>query len=302
MPIKQENDLKQQLSSALCQRVIGIRGRRRGVVEENWLRSRRTWMNSALDHRYMGSDTGSGLYNIPAGRRAAERSVVRGVKLLTPNVKWFEVSAMSDISSDKLSNVDKFMWFILRKKIKSRSNIAQLVRSMMLYGLCHIKTSISVTNGMVWPNQRVVDPFAFYIFPETVSDISEAELVFEDFLFTFDKYRTYVQKGIVEDIPQSDLTKPEWPYHLIERLAYQGITDPTADADQVIQKTKDQLEATSSGFVSLTELWMRRDDALYQAYIAWNIKGGARIVGFFKSEYEQPLYRSVVHRALPGEL
>lgn len=301
MPVQQENELKQQLSSTLAQQVIGVRDRRR-VVEQTWLRSRRTWMNSALEQRFTSADTASGPYNIPAGRRAAERSIVRGVKLLTPNVKWFEVAPMSDVSSDKLSNVDKFMWYVLRKRIKSRTNISQLVRSMMLYGLCHMKTSISVVNGQVWPSQRVVDDFAFYIYPETVSDITEAELVFEDFLFTYDKYRTYVAKGIVEDISQSDLTKPDWPYHLVERLAYQGITDPTANVDQVVRDTQNKLEATATAFVSLTELWLHKDDALYQVYIAWNLKDGARIVGFFKSEYDKPLYRSVVHRSLPGEL
>jgi len=301
MPIQQENELRQQLSSVLCQQVIGVRDRRR-VIEENWLRSRRTWMNTNLGRRFLGSDTGSGLYSIPAGRRAAERSIVRGVKLLTPNVKWFEVAPLSIVSSDKTSNVDKFMWYVLRKRIKSRSNISKLVRSMMLYGLCHIKTSISVVNGQVWPDQRVVDDFAFYIYPETVSDISEAELVFEDFLFTYDKYRTYVQKGIVEDIPRNDLTKPDWPYHLVERLAYQGITDPTANVEQAVRDTQNKLEATATAFVSLTELWLHKDDTLYQVYIAWNCKPYAKIVGFFKSQYDQPLYRSVVHRAIPGEL
>lgn len=301
VPVQQENQLKQQFSSILAQQVIGVRDRRR-VVEQTWLRSRRTWMSTALEQRFTSSDTASGPYNIPAGRRAAERSIVRGVKLLTPNVKWFEVAPMSDVSSDKLSNVDKFMWYVLRKRIKSRSNISQLVRSMMLFGLCHIKTSISMVNGQVWPSQRVVDDFAFYIYPETVSDITEAELVFEDFLFTYDKYRTYVAKGIVEDIPQSDLTKPDWPYHLVERLAYQGITDPTANVDQVVRDTQSKLEATATAFVSLTELWLHKDDSLYQVYIAWNLKDGARIVSFFKSEYDQPLYRSVIHRSLPGEL
>ena len=259
-------------------------------------------MNTNLEQRFLGSDTGSGTYSIPAGRRAAERSVIRGVKLLTPNVKWFEVAPMSDVSGDKLSNVDKFMWYVLRKRIKSRSNISQLVRSMMLYGLCHMKTSISVVNNQVWPNQRVVDDFAFYIYPETVSDITEAELVFEDFLFTYDKYSTYVAKGIVEPLSQSDLTKPDWPYHLVERLAYQGITDPTSNVEQAVRDTQNKLEATATAFVSLTELWLHKDDQLYQVYIAWNVASGAKIVGFFKSEYDQPLYRSVVHRTIPGEL
>lgn len=301
MPRQQEDALKEQLGATLCNNIIGIRNRRR-MVEETWLRSRRAWMNQNIaDRSYLGAE-GSANYNIPSGRRAAERTVVRGVKMLTPNVKWFEVAPMGDMSDDKLSNVDKFMWYVLRKRIKSRSNISQLVRSMLMYGLCHLKTSIMMRNGQVWPSQRVVDPFAFYIFPETASTADEAEMIFEDFLFSYERYKTFASKGMVEDIASSDLVKPDWPYHLTERLAYQGITDPTQDIDTMVRSTSDKLEKTGAAFVSLTELWLSREDKLYQVYIAWNLAKGARIVGFFQSEYDEPLYRSVIHRALPGEL
>lgn len=295
----QQDDLKRQLRIALCDQCVGIRQRRR-LVEERWLLNRRAWMNFEVIQRFMGSDT-STQYRIPMARRALERSAVRCVKLLTPKVKWFEVAPMSGVSATKVSNVDKFMWYVLRKKIKSRTNISQLVRSMMMFGLCHLKTSIMMRNKQVWPTHRVIDPFAFYQFPETAATTEEAEVIFEDFLFSYERYRTFVAKGIVDDISRDELDKPDWPYHLVERMAYQGITDPTADVDIAIQRTSDILQKSTAGFVSLTEMWITRDDKLYQVYIAWNLKKGARIVGFIESVYDEPLYRSAVHRPLPGE-
>lgn len=303
MPKQQESELKQQLTSRLIEQVIGIRQRRR-LVEENWLRSHRTWMNIQLERHFKSTDTSPVNYDIPAGRRAAERTIVRGVKLLTPNVKWFEMSPISDSSQVNAGNVDKFMWYILRKRIKSRSNISQLVRSMVMYGLCHMKTSLVVQNGQVWPSQRAVDPFAFYTFPETASTPDEAELIFEDFLMGYDKYCSLSERGVMglEPIDSDDLTTPDWPYHLVERLASQGITNPSQDVSTSYEKVSKELQQAGSSFVSMTELWLPRNDKLYQVYIVWNLKGKPEIKSFVRSEYDQPLYRSVIHRALPGEL
>lgn len=302
VPITQETDLKKSLRIALCDQAVAIRDRRR-LVEERWLRSRRTWMAYPTSH-IREQDSGVGNYNIPSARRVLERTAVRMIKMLTPTVKWFEISPMGEFDQETLSNVDNFMWYVLRKRIKSRSNISQLARCLLLYGMPVLKTSISVKNGQVWPSQRAVDPFAFYMYPETSPTIDDAEVVFEDFLFSYERYRTFADKGIVDDMPQSAFSKPDWPYHLLERLAYQGITDPSAgvDVDIVLNKVETELRQTSAAYVSMTEMWMMREDKLYQVYIAWNLKNsGPRIVGFFQSQYDQPLYRILFHRPLPGE-
>lgn len=301
MPVQQESDLKRALQHTLTEQIIAIRQRRRHV-EDKWLRNRRTWMG--YPHvRYRSTDTNTSNFHIPAARRVIERAVVRGVKLLTPKVKWFEVqpSGIIDTDNRNLSNVDNFMWYLIRKKIKTRSIISQLVRSLMLYGMPILKTSLSVQNGMVYPIQRAVDPFSFYMYPETAATMDQAELVFEDFLFSYNRYQTFVDKGLVDPINIADLTKPDWPYHLVERMSYQGLSDPTNTLDDIKRSVDGQLERTSAAFVSITELWLNRDGDLYQAYIAWNVHGGARIVGFFKSIYDDPLYRLTVHRPLPGE-
>lgn len=303
MPRDQQIELKRELGSRLIDQIVGIRQRRK-TVEENWLRNHRTWMNSNLERHFRSSDTSPTDYNIPAGRRALERTVVRTAKLLTPNVKWFELSPMNEGSEEKADNVDKFMSYVLRKRIKSRSNINQLCRSVGLYGLCHLKTGVTVQNGNVWPSQRAVDVFSYYTFPETASTADEQELCFEDFLFSFEKYRSLAARNIMglEEIAAKDLTTPDWPYHLTERLAYQGLTSPAQDVSTSLDRVGKELQAAGNSFVSMTELWLPKNDSLYQVYIVWNLQGGPVIKSFVQSEYDAPLYRSVVHRALPGEL
>lgn len=296
----QELELRYELESSLINTIISIRARRR-QIEEQWLRSHRAWQSLGYDRRVTTSESSPNDYNIPFARRALERTVVRGVRMLTPNVKWHEVTPMGEVDDETLSNMDQFMWYVLRKKIRSKSNISQLVRCMALYGRCHLKTSIGMSNGQVWPAQRVVDPFSFYVFPETVSVVSEADLVFEDFLFSYEKYKTMSDNKLIDPITPSELTAPTWPYHLIERLANQGLTDPGQDATILRRSVTDKLDATQGSYASLTELWLNKSDKLYQVYILWNHSNAPRIVGFIPSAYDTPLYRSVIHRSLPNE-
>ena len=297
MPVTQENDLKRSLREAYTQTCCAVRDRRK-LQEQKWLRSRRTWYGQ---HPEMVYHSPTKTYQPPSGRRTTERSIVRCVKLLTPSVKWFEVMPLGDIPQERLTNIDAFMNYILRKKIKSRANISQLSRCMHLYGMPILKTSIMVRNNQAWPTQRVIDPFSFYMFPETASSIDQADIVFEDMLMSFEKYKTWVAKGIVDELKHEDIGAVDWPYHMAERLAYSGFTSPSTSVDVDIDRVKKQLADSTAKYVSLTELWVHREDKLYQAYIAWNLTRGARIVGFFESNYDEPLYRMAIHRGLPNE-
>lgn len=303
MPIVQETQLKSAYRHAYCDQTIEVRMRRR-YTEQRMLNSRRKWFGF-YNPSYMPSDSSTGVYNIPAARRVIERAAVRVTKLLTPTVKWFEVQPSDSYNTpaERVSNTDAFMRYVMRKKIDTRSNISQLSRSMIIYGFCVLKTSVDIQKGEVWPTQRAVDPFSFYIYPETSPTIQQAEDVFEDLLFSLSRYNTFVDKGLVDPINRDDLTTPDWPYHLVERMAYQGISNPNSNVDQKIENIKSGLNKQNSTnpFVSLTEKWIRKDGELYQVYIAWNLVNGPRIVGFFKSLYDDPMYRMAIHRPLPGE-
>ena len=295
----EESLLKQRLRRSLCDRATAIRDRRR-TVESKWLETRRVWMADRYTRQYLADSNTP--YQIPTARRVAEKYIVRLKGMLTPNVKWFETAPIADTDQDTLSNVDNFMWFVLRKRIRSVSNIGMLGRCLMLYGWPILKTSLEVYNDQFWPTQRVVDPFSFYVFPETGTAFDDCEMVFEDFLYSYEKYAAKARRlPWLDDISASDLQAPHWPYHITERLAQSGLSNPTDNIDMVRERVEGDLKRTTLAFVSLTEMWVKREDALYQVYIAWNLKSGPRIVGFIKSQYDEPLYRHAMHRSLPGE-
>ena len=288
---------EETFANDLFDKIVAIRDRRRWM-EEQWLRAHRAWMSLNTEMRFVTSDSSPNMYNIPSARRSLERTVIRAAKMITPNVKWFEVSPIEDDTN--LINVDNYMWYVLRKKIPSRVNIMQLVRCELLYNLCCMKTSVQVRNNDVWPLSRAVDPFSFYFFPETATSSSEADLIFEDSLMSYDKYKTFVDIGFVTDIELRDIGKPEWPYHLIERLAHQGITDPTQIGSRK-QHADEKFSAVASNYLATTTAWLRHNDRLHQAFIVWNCGTKPRLVGFVESRYTEALYRWTIHRSLPNE-
>lgn len=296
---RDESYTRTELRRTLCDQTDAIRQRRR-TVEYKMLRNRRVWMDIEIQTRYQSE---GGNRSIPSARRVMERTNTRCTEMIMPNVaKHFDITPTVQISQQNLPNVEAWMRYVYRKKIATRSNVSQLVRCCLLYGRPILKTSIRVFNNKVWPIQRVVDPFAYYTFPETASTPEEKELEFEDYLFSYEKYAALQAKNpYLEYIAIGDLTKPDWPYHLVERLSYQGISDPTANVYNQIDRTSSDLQRTSSAFVALTEIWIRREDKLYQVYIARNLKNGPRLVGFVRSPYDEPLIRSTIHRPLPGE-
>lgn len=295
MPV-QETQLRQALQSNLIEHAVDIRNRRR-YVEERMLSAHRIWMNSAEESRYTSTDTARTPYNVPNARRAIERTVVRGADAVMPNVKWFEVTPLGNVSDEQLSNADDYMNFIVSDQIKSRSLILELFRCLILYGRCHLQTSVRVINGQVWPYQRAVDPFSLYVYPETCTDYRDAEICFVDYMLSYETYSSFAKRGMVEDLKPRDLGKPTWPYHLVERLAHQAITDPSITRVDI----EKDLSATPVPMVSMSLMWIQREDKLFQVYVNWNHRSGPKIVGFVRSRYDQPLYRTVIHRGLPNE-
>ena len=303
MPRTADPDIERELTADLINTTTNIRHRRRWV-EEQWLRGWRAWNALGLTRRFRTADSSKNDYDIPTARRTAEKSIARGVKLLTPNVKWFEVAPIGEVDDLKVANVDNFMWYVLRKRIRSKSLINQLTRSMYLYGRATIKTGIKRQNGYVWPFQRCVDPFSYYPFPETATDPDDMILCFEDFLVGYNQYNARAATMGIDLIDKNDLTAPDWPYHLVERLAHQGITTPQeeyATTQQRQAKVKEQLNKANPGFVALTECWITKEDRWYQSYIVWNLGKGPKITGFIGSDYDEPMYKTSIHRALPNE-
>lgn len=316
IPVSPRSDAKHELAEKLSGRIVDIRARRRPIDEED-LRSH------AMQHGIRGrffynSDTFK--HYIPLGRRAIERFVVRVLSSLLPNDQFMECYPGDDLSLPNGAEAQAngaVMMYLLRKKIGIRKLCSQLARTLLLYRRAIVKTSVVVTDAQVnmgnvkgrlkevWPDARVVDPFSFYVFPETSPNLKDASLIFEDITMPWSEYLGHVKAERCDAIQQSELTQPEFPYHLATRLAVTGFSTPdavsaTATYEQNVAGETGSDEPLQTD-VSLSECWFWSDDTLMTAWLVWNVNDPPRCVRVKISEYPEPPYRMAVARPLPGE-
>ncbi len=313
-----------KLVSYLTPLLAAIRVRKR-YVEDEMLRNYAAWQGWPTLSHFIPLPDGSIRYFIPVARRAIERFNSRIVKLLMPQAKWFEVQPLDHSSHKKAESVDALFQYIYQKKIQSKRIISSSVRCLQLYNFAVVHTSPKVyPNNEVWPHHRVVDPFAFYLFPETVQDNSEVSIMFEDSVIPYEIYRAYTNPnnpdvGIAYPLDPNKITAPDWPWHLVERLSYRGLTNPsdwamgTDDKGNLLQKdfsdrkddTTTNLGKRATSFVQLTNCHFKLGNSWYKAWFVYNYQEDGeiqpKVVRLDKVENE-PLYQWTTQRAIPGEL
>ena len=302
----------------------GVRQRRK-FIENEWLLNYRAWQGWPSQSYVLPLPDNAIHYFIPHARYAVEKSVKRGTKLLMPNTDWAQTLPFDNVSHERTEAVQDVMRYITQKKIPVKRNISSLFRCVELYNFAIQHTSVVIQGEEVWPYQRAVDPFNFYIFPDSAANLDEALLLFEDSIIPYQVYKSYVNSenpelSLYVSLNAKDLTKPEWPYHLVERLAYKGLVEPSAfvqgsttyelresDIQQRISETSASLSQQAKAFVSLSKVYFRVGSAWYYAVICCNLKSAkdtehnAKIVRLDDTELT-PMYRWTTTRPLPGEL
>ncbi len=295
---------------------------RRKSIEQEWLLNYRSWQGWPSQSYQLPLPDGAIHYFIPHARRAIEKNVKRATKLLMPNADWHQTLPFDNRSHENAEAVHNTLRYIYQKKLPTKRNISAGMRCLQLYNLAVQHTSVRIDGDEVWPDQKIVDPFCFYIFPDTAASPDDALLIFEDTIVPYQVYKSFVndeeELSLYDNIDVKELTKPIWPYHLIERLAYRGLTEPdTTSANALahvtperittaLNKTADLLSQQSKAFVSLTKVYFRLANYWYYAVICMNMKDGgvagqnARIVRLDNTE-NKPLYRWTSTRPLPGE-
>ena len=291
----------QQLSDALAPMIVDLRQRRRSI-NEVWLlyhaayngRQTRTFFNSEMFKHF-----------IPAARRAVERFTVRGAQMVVPSADFFEVypGDMDATDGDAAANaVRAFLSYVWRKRIKAYTFTRVLFRSWCLYGRIITKSGVEVLTlqpkdgpptTQVWPTARVVDPFNFHAYPETTADVNRLQVMVEDFMMPWDQYKSLAEQKIVATINRDDLSDPEWPDHHVRRLQQQQLMEPSA----VERGEKNDL----ASFVSLSEVWFRKDGRWQRVWLAWNVSAGVRVVRLNSRPFPVPPYRLAIARELPSE-
>lgn len=319
---------QQYIADNLAMPISSIKQRRR-FIEYEWLKNYAAWQGWPNAAYYVSLAEDSVRYFLPEARQAIEKICDRAVKLLMPKKKWFEVQPFDDASHVNAQSVDTYLRYLLRKKIPCRRNYTMLARCAALYGFCGISTSPLVdSQDNVWPYQRVVDPFSFYVFPETATQRDDALLMFEEMIIPYEVYKAYASSGYALDVDPAHLTNPEWPYHLVERFAYRGLTNPSdfpsgissGNYEDRKAMTVEALNARSSAFVELTNLYVRRGNKWFNGWLIWNYSPNAYsrrerssndyrrndtympLLARFDESPTGPKYRWSTYRSLPNEL
>jgi hypothetical protein len=281
------------LTPRLTQLIVECRNRRQSV-EQEWLDGHAAWSGKAIKQQYK-SDLFH--YYVPQARRSIERTVSRMLKMLLPKPSFFEVipaNSFDPMASQQAAAVQAYLLYLNRKKVKIRRLTAQLARNLLMYSVSVVKTTVDVYDAGVpeiWPRSRAVDPFAYYIYPETALDIEDQLVKFEDHMMPWTTYQSLVQRNVAEPLDRAQLGKPEWPTHLVTRLSQQGIGVPS-----------DVPEGDQQSFLALTEVWFKSQNTWFQCWIVWNHSGGHKMVmGPRRSAYGEPPYREAFARPLVNQ-
>lgn len=314
--IKLTDKQREALEQELAGRIPQIRSRRAWLTE-SWIRNHSAWRGTHT-RSFFHSDIFS--HFIPAARRAVERFVIRGAQMLIPSSQFFEVFPADELNDDagkQAESVLAFLLYLLRKRIKSYTLVKKLLRCFTLYGRCIVKPGVKLEQigrtKNVWPTVRVVDPFIWFMWPETADDIENATILFEDNLMPWESFKDAMDRGVVDKINRRDLTDPVWPHTITDRLSKSGISTPGSAGNELTaeeQKTDkggktvqgDKLKSkVPQQFVFVSEIWFRRGSRWWFVWLLWNVNDGPKIVRVSKTFFDRAPYRIAVAREIPGE-
>jgi hypothetical protein len=306
-PSSKDGDPRHELAEKIRPVLQDVRSRRL-LIENEWLKSHDSWIG-VQPYTFYESEF---RHFIPAMRRTIEKTVVRVVDQLMPHHEFYNIfpGDEKDVTADfAMVSLHRYMDWLLLDWLKIRRVIKQLVRTYLLYSRCIAKNTIRLydipqveygqvkgTIRMVWPHMRAVDPFSFYVWPETASGIEDAMLVFEDIIMSYQEYQEAVKLGVADDIPQVELTHPTWPFHVTQRLARVGMTEPRPQVP-----FSDEKSLAKQAFVAITECYIKgAANRWIMGWFVWNLNE-PRFTRLHMSRFPRPPYRMSVARELPTQ-
>lgn len=293
--------------------IVDLRSRRK-PYDETWLaihsaykgKPTRAFFKSELFHHYL-----------PQLRRSVEKFVIRCAQMLVPTPEFFEVFPGNESVPDEAAEkVHAFFYYLFTRRIKVYNLARILARCYGLYGRCIVKSSVITQEAvlkdpetradipivMIWPHARAVDPFSFYVFPETVTDLDQSQVIVEDVMMPYNQYKTMADdpKFEITSIPQAELRAPAWPETWQRRL--QQVPLPTPET-LAVGKSPDSQDRPKQlvDFVNLSEVWAKKGNAWCRYWIVWNVSGGPVCVRYTETDITRSPYRMAAARDIPGE-
>lgn len=287
---------KDEIRRVFAPLIRSLRDRRRATIDTQWLLGLDCYK---AQHRHPGFHGEWFNHYLPMARVKLDRFVKKVKKQLCPSPDCIEVYPANegDPSLGQQAEAIKnyLTWRLWRSRF--RSLIKQMALSLVLFQRAIIKTYLDQRDvpGQIWPSLMVVDPFSFYVWPETATNIDQCQVLVEHTMMPYETYDLHVQNGGCDPIDVKALTKPEWPQYLIERLSRAGLTPPS----DVFTGANADTDREPIALVAMTELWVRRGDAWEQSWLVWNLPGAPVVVRLMA----QPVapYRMAVDRQIPGE-
>jgi len=268
---------------------------RRVTIEDRWLTGLDCWKGI---HRRQGFKGEWFNHFIPAARKQIEKSAVRTKQMLFPSPDFFEVYPIWE--ADHMLGAGAESWkvyldWLLTRRIRMREVTLQMIRCYFLFQRAISKSSMRVLPDGIWPTVRAVDPFNFYVWPETATAIEDATIMFENTMMPYEEYAYYASLGVCEPINRFDLLTPQWSLPDTTRLSQMGLTNPTDGAASSAKPP----QADTLGMVQLTECFYKQGPGYVQGWIVWNVQNAPRVT----RAQIQPVspYHMAVHRQLPGE-
>jgi hypothetical protein len=287
--------LKRDAALMYAPMIQALQSRRR-QTEADWLLYQDCWKGT---HRRQGFKGEWFNHYIPAGRRALEKFITRTRQMLFPSPDFFEVYPAVEADPQQGAQAEAWKNFLLWRltRVQIRQLVDQALRTFGLYQRAILKTYLDVEDipGEAWPSVRVVDPFMFYVWPETATTIPQIQVCVEHTMMPYQQYQRLAAQGVCDPIASGDLLKPDWPYHYVARLGASGMTPPTdTGAVPPGDPTRDPQR-----LVSMSEVWARDGAAWTQMWLVWNVQAGPRCT---RLKPGTPLaYQMAIGRPLAGE-
>jgi hypothetical protein len=307
---------KEEVSRRLAGPIVSIRSRRR-LLEEKWLYCDAAYKAEVRPERKKFRSESFDYY-IPVARRSTNRFVNRMVQMMLPSSDFFECYPGDEGNPQaglRADAVRAYMSYILRRRLKIRRLVAEVSRSFCIFGRGIVKAGVMVSQQQVdyagvqgpleeiWPTARTVDPFSFYVWPETVSNIEDAVMVFEDSMVPLNHYNSMAVSGLCDPIPQDEVGNPVWPHHITMRMQYQGFPNPSSMTGAAIDTQGSPVPtAAPQKFISLTEVWFYMETGqLVQVWLVWNVPKSPLCVRVNMSEFPEIPYFLAQASPMAGE-
>ena len=222
-------------------------------LEETWLQDLRLWSCLLDNEGYVGNSS----FFVPELNDQIESSVERNLTALFPTGDFCKAIATKNVQQSDADKITMAVQYELEEKVKIIKQYDQHLRGKLLYGTAIMKqgferktVEVFVRNKKGKPEKqliplvngvtaRPVDIFRWYIYPEEVKTLQEAEFQFEDQIVSkksLDENAGYVNLNDVTEVT-NDIDH-EWVD--IERL-------------QMVQLTNALTRYYNS--VLLTEIW-----------------------------------------------